>query len=156
MQPYRDMEIVTVILSGRLEHRDTGGYRAVTTWEEIQHMLTRLLRKADRDHVDELKQKLTRGLEYQTAIINRERRWRDLHHVFQLLGRFCPRSVLGTYMLPLWLMSAAKSLQQNSIDFWRNTDKAFNYEGDIQCRKALHFLFHALPRHCFMLGRISL
>ncbi|MGG2196459.1 PEP/pyruvate-binding domain-containing protein [Paenibacillus validus] len=34
--------------------------------------LTKLLRKVDRDHADELKQKLTQGLEYQTAIINRE------------------------------------------------------------------------------------
>jgi pyruvate,water dikinase len=36
------------------------------------HKLTRLLRKADRSRVDERKQKLTQGLDYQTAIINRE------------------------------------------------------------------------------------
>jgi len=38
MHPHREMEIVTLILGGRLEHRDSAGHRAVTTWGEIQRM----------------------------------------------------------------------------------------------------------------------
>jgi hypothetical protein len=38
MHPHREMEIVTVVLQGRLEHRDSIGNRAVTGWGGIQRM----------------------------------------------------------------------------------------------------------------------
>jgi redox-sensitive bicupin YhaK (pirin superfamily) len=38
MHPHREMEIVSLILSGQLEHRDSAGHRAITTWGEIQRM----------------------------------------------------------------------------------------------------------------------
>jgi redox-sensitive bicupin YhaK (pirin superfamily) len=38
MHPHREMEIVTIVLSGVLEHRDSLGNRAVTTWGGIQRM----------------------------------------------------------------------------------------------------------------------
>jgi quercetin 2,3-dioxygenase len=38
MHPHREMEIVTLVLSGELEHRDSGGHRAVTSWGGIQRM----------------------------------------------------------------------------------------------------------------------
>ncbi|WP_027092383.1 pirin family protein [Cohnella thermotolerans] len=38
MHPHREMEIVTLVLSGLLEHRDSLGNRAVTTWGEVQRM----------------------------------------------------------------------------------------------------------------------
>jgi redox-sensitive bicupin YhaK (pirin superfamily) len=38
MHPHREMEIVTIVLSGRLEHKDSLGNRAETTWGGIQRM----------------------------------------------------------------------------------------------------------------------
>lgn len=38
MHPHREMEIVTVVLSGILEHQDSLGNRAETTWGGIQRM----------------------------------------------------------------------------------------------------------------------
>ncbi|WP_127532369.1 pirin family protein [Paenibacillus kobensis] len=38
MHPHREMEIVTLVLSGKLEHRDSLGNQAVTTWGGIQRM----------------------------------------------------------------------------------------------------------------------
>lgn len=38
MHPHREMEIVTLVLSGRLEHQDSLGNRANTTWGGIQRM----------------------------------------------------------------------------------------------------------------------
>jgi quercetin 2,3-dioxygenase len=38
MHPHREMEIVTLVLSGELEHRDSAGHSAVTTWGGIQRM----------------------------------------------------------------------------------------------------------------------
>ncbi|MBD3917507.1 pirin family protein [Paenibacillus sp. PR3] len=38
MHPHREMEIVTLVLSGRLEHQDSMGNRANTTWGGIQRM----------------------------------------------------------------------------------------------------------------------
>jgi redox-sensitive bicupin YhaK (pirin superfamily) len=38
MHPHREMEIVTVVLSGVLEHQDSLGNRAETTWGGIQRM----------------------------------------------------------------------------------------------------------------------
>lgn len=38
MHPHRDMEIVTVVLKGHLEHRDSLGNKAATTWGGIQRM----------------------------------------------------------------------------------------------------------------------
>lgn len=38
MHPHREMEIVTLVLRGFLEHRDSLGNRAATTWGEIQRM----------------------------------------------------------------------------------------------------------------------
>ncbi|MFC5702953.1 pirin family protein [Cohnella faecalis] len=38
MHPHREMEIVTIVLKGYLEHRDSLGNRAKTTWGGIQRM----------------------------------------------------------------------------------------------------------------------
>jgi len=38
MHPHREMEIVTIVLSGELEHRDSAGHGAITTWGGIQRM----------------------------------------------------------------------------------------------------------------------
>ncbi|PWV97819.1 hypothetical protein DFQ01_1204 [Paenibacillus cellulosilyticus] len=38
MHPHREMEIVTLVLSGRLEHQDSMGNKANTTWGGIQRM----------------------------------------------------------------------------------------------------------------------
>ncbi|EFM10005.1 Pirin domain protein [Paenibacillus curdlanolyticus YK9] len=38
MHPHREMEIVSLVLSGQLEHRDNMGNQAVTTWGGIQRM----------------------------------------------------------------------------------------------------------------------
>ncbi|WP_276354116.1 pirin family protein [Cohnella caldifontis] len=38
MHPHREMEIVTIVLKGRLEHKDSLGNRAATTWGGIQRM----------------------------------------------------------------------------------------------------------------------
>jgi len=38
MHPHREMEIVTIVLSGVLEHQDSLGNRAETTWGGIQRM----------------------------------------------------------------------------------------------------------------------
>ncbi|BBI35057.1 pirin family protein [Cohnella abietis] len=38
MHPHREMEIVTVVLNGVLEHKDSLGNRAETTWGGIQRM----------------------------------------------------------------------------------------------------------------------
>jgi quercetin 2,3-dioxygenase len=38
MHPHREMEIVTLVLSGRLEHQDSLGNKANTTWGGIQRM----------------------------------------------------------------------------------------------------------------------
>ncbi|TFE27885.1 pirin family protein [Cohnella luojiensis] len=38
MHPHREMEIVTVVLSGILEHQDSLGNRAETTWGGVQRM----------------------------------------------------------------------------------------------------------------------
>lgn len=38
MHPHREMEIVTLVLKGQLEHKDSLGNRAVTTWGGVQRM----------------------------------------------------------------------------------------------------------------------
>ncbi|WP_373232674.1 pirin family protein [Cohnella sp.] len=38
MHPHREMEIVTLVLSGLLEHKDSLGNRAATTWGGVQRM----------------------------------------------------------------------------------------------------------------------
>ncbi|MWC26821.1 pirin family protein [Paenibacillus sp. MMS18-CY102] len=38
MHPHREMEIVSLVLSGQLEHRDSMGNQAVTSWGGIQRM----------------------------------------------------------------------------------------------------------------------
>lgn len=38
MHPHREMEIVTLVLNGQLEHKDSLGNRAVTTWGGVQRM----------------------------------------------------------------------------------------------------------------------
>ncbi|SEG74575.1 pirin family protein [Paenibacillus sp. UNC499MF] len=36
--PHREMEIVTIVLEGRLQHEDSSGHRAVTTYGGVQRM----------------------------------------------------------------------------------------------------------------------
>jgi len=38
MHPHREMEIVTIVLGGELEHRDSAGHSAITGWGGIQRM----------------------------------------------------------------------------------------------------------------------
>lgn len=38
MHPHREMEIVTLVLDGQIEHKDSLGNRAVTTWGGVQRM----------------------------------------------------------------------------------------------------------------------
>ncbi|MGM7636287.1 pirin family protein [Bacillus sp. Hm123] len=38
MHPHSEMEIVSIVLKGYLEHKDSGGHSAVTTYGEIQRM----------------------------------------------------------------------------------------------------------------------
>src|SRR5690348_2736312 len=51
MHPHRDMEILTWVLEGALEHRDSTGSRGVLRPGELQHMTAEIGRASCRERV---------------------------------------------------------------------------------------------------------